>query len=323
MDLAAGIGRLAGDPPSLLAGLVGVLTFLSLVSLWRALIEERPRASRVRAVARRRLQVDVASGRARRRGRLRPREGLLGLAARQARLMQASQAERIGGSLARAGFRSREAVAAFVGAKLLCPAAGALAALALAYAPDGAVPPAARLAMACALAAASFFLPEIYVANLAAKRRRALQQGLPDALDLMVICAEAGLTLDTALHRVSEELSASAAELADELAVTAVELNFLPERRQALQNLAKRVNLPALRGVVGTLVQTERYGTPLAQSLRVLAADFREQRMLRAEEKAARLPATLTVPMIVFILPTLFVVLIGPALLDVIDRMAK
>jgi tight adherence protein C len=129
--------------------------------------------------------------------------------------------------------------------------------------------------------------------------------------------------MDAALHRVAEEIAPASPDLADELIVTSVELNFLPERRLALLNLAKRVDLPALRGVVNTLIQTERYGTPLAHSLRVLSAEFREQRMLRAEEKAARLPATLTVPMIVFILPTLFVVLIGPAILGVLDQMTR
>ena len=138
-----------------------------------------------------------------------------------------------------------------------------------------------------------------------------------------MICAEAGLSLDTALNRVADEMAVSAPELADELALTSVELNFLPERRMALGNLAKRVDLPAIRGVVNTLIQTEKYGTPLAQSLRVLSAEFREQRMLKAEEKAARLPATLTVPMIMFILPTLFIVLVGPAMLGVYDQMSK
>ena len=125
------------------------------------------------------------------------------------------------------------------------------------------------------------------------------------------------------MNRVAEELAISAPELADELALTSVELNFLPERRMALANFARRVDLPAIRGVVNTLIQTEKYGTPLAQSLRVLSAEFREQRMLRAEEKAARLPATLTVPMILFILPTLFIVLVGPAMIDVYDNIAK
>ena len=138
-----------------------------------------------------------------------------------------------------------------------------------------------------------------------------------------MICAEAGLSLDTALNRVADEMAVSAPQLSDELALTSVELNFLPERRMALGNLAKRVDLPAIRGVVNTLIQTEKYGTPLAQSLRVLSAEFREQRMLKAEEKAARLPATLTVPMIMFILPTLFIVLVGPAMLGVYDQMSK
>ncbi|MGD9512350.1 MAG: type II secretion system F family protein, partial [Geminicoccaceae bacterium] len=168
-----------------------------------------------------------------------------------------------------------------------------------------------------------FLAPDLYLRNAAAKRRHALQKALPDGLDLLVICAEAGLSLDAALNRVAEEVAVSAPELADELALTAVELNFLPERRQALANLAKRVDLPAARGVVNTLIQTEKYGTPLAQSLRVLSAEFREQRMLRAEEKAARLPATMTVPMILFILPTLFIVLVGPAMIDVYDNMTK
>ena len=131
------------------------------------------------------------------------------------------------------------------------------------------------------------------------------------------------MSLDTALNRVADEMAVSAPQLSDELALTSVELNFLPERRMALGNLAKRVDLPAIRGVVNTLIQTEKYGTPLAQSLRVLSAEFREQRMLKAEEKAARLPATLTVPMIMFILPTLFIVLVGPAMLGVYDQMSK
>jgi tight adherence protein C len=111
--------------------------------------------------------------------------------------------------------------------------------------------------------------------------------------------------------------------LADEFQLTALELGFLPERRQALENLSKRVTLPSIRAVVSSLLQTEKYGTPLAQSLRVLAAEFRNERMMRAEEKAARLPAILTVPMVVFILPTLFIVLIGPAIIKTIDALTK
>src|SRR4029077_2819825 len=146
-----------------------------------------------------------------------------------------------------------------------------------------------------------------------------LQLGLPDALDLMVICAEAGLSLDASLTRVSRELEPTRTEISEELGITAAELTFLPERRQAFENLNERTNLASVRGVVNTLLQTAKFGTPLAQSLRVLAAEYREARIVRAEEKAARLPAMLTVPMILFILPTLFIVLLGPAALNIID----
>ena len=136
-----------------------------------------------------------------------------------------------------------------------------------------------------------------------------------------MICAESGLSLDAALDRVANEIGGANAELAEELSLTSIELGFLPDRRQALLNLNRRTNLPAIRGVVNTLLQTEKYGTPLSQSLRVLANEFRDQRLLRAEEKAARLPATLTVPMILFILPVLFIVLVGPAIISVMDNL--
>ena len=134
-----------------------------------------------------------------------------------------------------------------------------------------------------------------------------------------MICVEAGLGLDVALNRVAGEMGRSYPEIADEFALTAVELGFLNERRQALKNLMKRADLPLIRGVVNTLMQTEKYGTPLAQSLRVLSSEFRNDRMMKAEEKAAKLPATLTVPLVVFIMPALFVVLLGPAVLRAMD----
>jgi tight adherence protein C len=165
--------------------------------------------------------------------------------------------------------------------------------------------------------AAGAFAPMIFVRNAAARRRIALTRSLPDALDLFVICAEAGLSLDAALRRVAREIAPAAPELADELALTEVELGFLAVRADALDNLATRTALPAVRGLVNLLQQTERYGTPLAQALRILAAEFRSTRMLQAEAKAARLPAVLTIPMIIFALPPLFIILIGPAILQV------
>jgi tight adherence protein C len=187
----------------------------------------------------------------------------------------------------------------------------------------GNVPGAVRPLLVVAAVGAGWFAPELYVKNRTTKRQVALQRALPDGLDLLVICAEAGLSLDAALERVSQEIGPSSPELGEELALTSVELGFLPERRQALVNLNRRTDLPAIRGVVNTLLQTEKYGTPLSQSLRVLSSEFREQRLLKAEEKAARLPATLTVPMIVFILPTLFIVLVGSAIISVMDNLSR
>lgn len=173
------------------------------------------------------------------------------------------------------------------------------------------------------LVAGSFVLaykaPDLYLKNKIQKRSAAIRKGLPDALDLLVICAEAGLTVDAAFHRVARELGRAYPELGDEFALTAIELGFLAERRQAFENLSQRVNLDAVQGVVTTMVQTEKYGTPLASALRVLSAEFRNERMMRAEEKAARLPAIMTVPLILFILPTLFVVILGPASCSIAD----
>jgi tight adherence protein C len=165
--------------------------------------------------------------------------------------------------------------------------------------------------------------PDLYLDNIISKRTAAIRKGLPDALDLLVICAEAGLTVDAAFNRVARELGRAYAELGDEFALTAIELSFLSERRQAFENLAYRVNLDAVRGVVTTMIQTERYGTPLASALRVLSAEFRNERMMRAEEKAARLPAIMTVPLILFILPVLFVVILGPAACSIADAFSN
>jgi len=180
----------------------------------------------------------------------------------------------------------------------------------------GFLPPTQKMNITLGLALVIFLAykgPEIFLKNKATKRTDAIRKGLPDALDLLVICAEAGLTVDAAFNRVAKELGRAYPELGDEFALTAIELSFLNERKKAFDNLAFRVNLEAVKGVVTTMVQTERYGTPLASALRVLSAEFRNERMMRAEEKAARLPAIMTVPLIMFILPVLFIVILGPA----------
>src|SRR3954468_4165200 len=167
----------------------------------------------------------------------------------------------------------------------------------------------------------SYKAPDLWLSNRVKKRSHAVRKGLPDALDLLVICAEAGLTVDAAFARVSRELGKAYPELGEEFSLTAIELGFLTDRRQAFENLANRINLDAIRGVVTTMIQTEKYGTPLASALRVLSAEFRNERMMRAEEKAARLPAIMTVPLILFILPVLFIVILGPASCSISDNL--
>ena len=178
-----------------------------------------------------------------------------------------------------------------------------------------------------ALVAGSLILsykgPDIFISNLVTKRAAAIRKGLPDALDLLVICAEAGLTVDAAFNRVARELGKGYPELGDEFTLTAIELGFLSDRRMAFENLANRVAVDSVKGIVTTMIQTEKYGTPLASALRVLSAEFRHERMMKAEEKAARLPAIMTVPLILFILPVLFVVILGPADCSISDNMLK
>jgi tight adherence protein C len=224
--------------------------------------------------------------------------------------------------LAQAGYRSRDAVVAFQFAKIVAPVVLGVIAVVILYG-VGAYELSAPVRVLVCFGAVIFglFLPDIYLKNITDKRRNTIRKALPDALDLMVICAEAGLSLDATLKRVSEEFGRACAPLADELALAALELGFLPDRRQALRNLDVRTGVPGIRGMVNSLLQADKYGTPVAQSLRVLAAEFRDERMLRAEEKAARLPAMLTVPMIIFILPPLFVVLLGPAVLRTMDAL--
>lgn len=241
------------------------------------------------------------------------------------KVLQQSQLEVIQQKLAQAGIRRKELGVVVIFARMVLPLVlGGFAAFVIYginYFPEwGGMK---RLMAFAAAVGAGYKGPEIYLANLISKRTDAIRKGLPDALDLLVICAEAGLTVDAAFNRVARELGRAYPELGDEFALTAIELSFLGERRLAFENLAYRVNLEAVKGVTTTMVQTERYGTPLASALRVLSAEFRNERMMRAEEKAARLPAIMTVPLILFILPVLFVVILGPAACSIADAFAS
>lgn len=170
-----------------------------------------------------------------------------------------------------------------------------------------------RLIVMMGAAVAGFYLPNVLVANIATNRRKSIMKAFPDALDLLLICVESGMSIEAAFLRVGQEIGSSSLELAEELGLTNAELAYLQDRRVAYENLAKRTNHPGVKGVATALIQAERYGTPLGSALRIMAKENRELRMTEAEKKAAALPAQLTVPMIVFFLPVLFIVILTPA----------
>jgi tight adherence protein C len=311
----------ASSPETGITLLAGFAAAAAVGAVWSATLVRDPLAGRAKSLKERRTSLRDDLLRPKRNNH--SKDAALGLVNRvinRLNLMRSRHAADTTLRLAQAGWRSKDATAVYLFAKLCLPFAfGGLAALWVYGFDAWDLPPMVRLALALLAVMIGAYAPEFFVKNATKKRRKAIQKGLPDMLDLLVICAEAGLALDAALTRVSMEMARSCPELADEFGLTAIELGFLPVRRTALENLTRRVETPAVRGVVNTLLQTEKYGTPLAQSLRVLAAEFREERMLKAEEKAAKLPATLTIPLIVFIMPTLFVVLLGPAILRAID----
>jgi tight adherence protein C len=178
-----------------------------------------------------------------------------------------------------------------------------------------------KVGVAIAAALVGYYLPDLFVSNAISRRQQSIMRAFPDALDLMLICVESGMSIEPAFTRVAAEIGQTSPELAEELALTTAELSYLPERRVAFENLAARCGHPGVKAVATALNQAEKYGTPLGQALRVAAQENREQRFSDAEKKAAALPAKLTVPMIVFFLPCLFVVIMGPAIMKVSSHM--
>ena len=299
--------------------LSAVATFAVLLAIYAATTVKDPMARRVKALNERREQLKagiVASTNKRKKLTNRNQAAdnvrqLLG----QFKMLQDDQVKKAQTRLMQAGIRTKDLAFFIIFAKFVLPVVLGTAAVLSVYVFDafpewGAFK---RYALVAGTLVLSYKAPDIWLKNKVNKRSHGIRKGLPDALDLLVICAEAGLTVDAAFNRVAKELGKAYPELGDEFGLTAIELGFLNERRQAFENFAMRVDLEAVRGVVTTMIQTEKYGTPLASALRVLSAEFRNERMMRAEEKAARLPAIMTIPLILFILPTLFIVILGPA----------
>ncbi len=299
-------------------------TFFAIAAVWIPLLDRKPSSRRATAIRQRRTDLLAKSQAPKKRGLGKTGIGFAKKVVQRMELLGSGQAEAAQLKMLRAGNRSKDAVTLFLFMKLAMPVILGLTTAILLYGTDAyPMPPLVKLTVTVAMTAIGFYAPEIYAKNAADKRKVALSKAMPDAMDLLVISVEAGLNLDSALVRVAREIRLSSTELADELELTSVELGFLQERREALRNLEIRTDLPAVTALVGTLGQAEKYGTPLAQSLRVLAAEMRNERLMKAEEKAAKLPATLTVPMVIFIMPALFIVLIGPGILRTVDALGN
>lgn len=179
-----------------------------------------------------------------------------------------------------------------------------------------------KILVLCIISFIGFYTPNLYVSNRMAKRQLSIKRAWPDALDLMLICVESGISMELAFRRVADEIAAQSNELAEEIVLTVAELSFLPDRKTALENLGNRTQIDQVKGVMTALIQSEKYGTPIALALRTMAQESRDIRMNEAEKKAAALPPKLTVPMIVFFLPVLVAVLMGPAGIQVSDTMS-
>ncbi|GAA0733392.1 type II secretion system F family protein [Sphingomonas japonica] len=308
--------------------LSGVAAFAVLLAVYAIMTVRDPMAKRVKALNDRReqLKAGITASTSKRRAKLvqksetadKMRDFLSSLKVLQDEQLKAAQIK-----LLQAGIRSKDWAVAVIFGRMMLPIFIGGPVLYLVYGTDAFADwsPLKAYGLVAMTFIACYKAPDIYLKNKIAKRSDAIRKGLPDALDLLVICAEAGLTVDAAFHRVARELGRAYPELGDEFGLTAIELGFLTDRRAAFENLAMRIDLEAVRGVVTTMIQTEKYGTPLASALRVLSAEFRNERMMRAEEKAARLPAIMTVPLILFILPVLFIVILGPAACSINDAL--
>ena len=321
--------RTLTDPQVILAGLVAIAVFATLYVLvlpyfdaggldkrMKAVTSER---EQMRSRERARLGAESASQRAslRHQNNTSIRNIVDRLNLREALVDQGTVDK-----LKSAGFRSQNALNIFLVARFSLPfafmAVAGFYVFVLGFLADQTFM--VRVLAVVGLGYLGFYAPNIFISNKAGKRQHSIRRAWPDALDLMLICVESGVSIEAAIKRVSEEMTANSPELAEEMVLTNAELSFLQERRVAYENLAKRTGLDIVQAVTQALIQAERYGTPIAQALRVLAQESRDQRMNEAEKKAAALPPKLTVPMILFFLPVLVAVILGPAGIQVSDK---
>lgn len=317
------------DPAFIFAILVGVSIFATLVTFLMPMLSGAGLKTRMKSVAlerdqirsRERSRLASESDSRRKNGkslRLTERQGVRQFVERLD-LQRALADEKTLAALRMAGFRGQNALNIFLAARFGLPFITLALAVLYVFGLGGLADKSTLIRLATCFAGAyvGFYLPNLYVRNVAGKRKQSIQMAWPDALDLLLICVESGMSIEAAFKKVSEEIGVQSGELAEELVLTNAELSFLPERRQAYDNLATRTGLETVKSVVQALVQSERYGTSIGTALRVLSDESCEMRLMAAEKKAAALPPKLTVPMILFLLPVLFCVILGPAAIQI------
>lgn len=310
------------DPATLILVLASLGSFVSILAVGLPLVRRDQLDSRLKAVAERRVELSrhqQASLRKSAQARTLARVGFMKQVLERLKLQQLIQSKAVRRRLAQAGWRSQAAAITFTFTRLVLPIGlGLFTALMLFGSQKFVMPMPVKFVVLAVVAVIGFYLPNVLVSNRIQHRQQAIRKAFPDALDLLVICVESGSSIEGAFARVTDELADSSPELAEELGLTTAELSYLGDRRQAFQNLTERVRLASVRSLATALIQSEKYGTPVAVALRVLAQENRDERMIRAEKKAGALPAQLTVPMIVFFLPTIFVIILGPAVIQTI-----
>jgi len=237
------------------------------------------------------------------------------------KLDEALSSKQLKENLAQAGYRSQNALVAFLFARVAVAIAAFFVTMTvITFWKDFPYPLPVKALMMAVGAVIGFYLPKVFITNAAQKRQVELNKGFADALDLMVICVEGGLSIEGAFDKVTREIGEKSPVLAQEFGLTSAELAYLGDRHKAYMNFAERTGLPAIKSLATTLVQSEKYGTPVGQALKVLSQERRQERMSAAEKKGAALPAQLTVPMILFFLPPLFMVVIGPAAINIMNK---
>ncbi len=307
------------SPAALASLLTGIAIFATIATVMLPALQGDKLETRLKAVTERREQLRRQS-RAELEGKKLKREakGLAGTLTDRFNLAKALEDPNVKAKMLQAGFRGPGPLAMFYACRAGLPFVGVVLVFFYVFvlqAIELSTP--LRYGSLIFGAAAGFYAPNLYISNVASKRQQSIMRAFPDSLDMLLICVESGMSVEMGFQKVSREIGSASPELAEELALTTAELSYLPERREAYDNLASRSGNEGVKAVCMALNQAERYGTPLGDALRVMAKENRDMRMSEAEKKAAALPAKLTVPMIVFFLPVLFLVVLGPAVLRI------